>query len=344
MEAQIPSQNLRIFLRAITCCAKIGDELYLRGRPDGLNISIVNSTRSVFFSFAFHSLFFDNYTVIDENATRCKIQLRQFLSALKVFKPFDVSNESKYILRITTEPPRVVVQYTSSDGIVRAKSLTFESSRAVHAATAQNTPGKIQCSPAVFDHPSLAKVTEVELQFRADSIKMLNFVESQPGTEKRMKTAITIRVAPPHFSQYEIPSMDRIEEEGEKEGRMESDESKSDRMKERGDEENDVMTTPSKRTTFEGGSALPSFTSISSFSASSASNASALTSSYSKPFSLIFCVKEFRALLHFTSGIGSPITLSFSQPGKPLCISLNIDRYLQANFVLATLLVRSDIE
>ncbi|KAK2168680.1 hypothetical protein LSH36_15g16012 [Paralvinella palmiformis] len=50
-----------------------------------------------------------------------------------------------------------------------------------------------------------------------------------------------------------------------------------------------------------------------------------------------FCLKELRAVLHFSESANLPISIHFESPGKPIIFCLDSDPSFEANFVLATL-------
>jgi hypothetical protein len=161
-----------------------------------------------------------------------------------------------------------------------------------------------------------------------------------------MQTAITIRVAPPLFSSYELPSR--------RPGEPTPDAGLSDHSDPATDDAAFLGVAP-RPALSEGRSDLPPSPKRIKGGAVGPSAAEDVGSSApdAVPFSLVFIVKEFRALLHFTTGIGCPIILYFSERGKftfslhcftcwisfaylvfarPLTITACIDNYLEVFF------------
>uniref|UniRef100_A0A2P2I770 Cell cycle checkpoint control protein RAD9A n=1 Tax=Hirondellea gigas TaxID=1518452 RepID=A0A2P2I770_9CRUS len=52
---------------------------------------------------------------------------------------------------------------------------------------------------------------------------------------------------------------------------------------------------------------------------------------------IVFCLKEFRALLAFSEPVNLPITIVFSQPGRPIILNVENKPLYECKFVLATL-------
>ncbi|XP_023329229.1 cell cycle checkpoint control protein RAD9A isoform X2 [Eurytemora carolleeae] len=82
----IPKSNIKVFHKAIQALGKVGEELYFEPGPDTLFIKALNSGKSGFFIFSFHSSFFSSIEgqINGESRTepfRCKVQLKSLLLA-----------------------------------------------------------------------------------------------------------------------------------------------------------------------------------------------------------------------------------------------------------------------
>ena len=154
------------------------------------------------------------------------------------------------------------------------------------------------------------------MQFLPDSIRMLSFnpeqlrlfffTSSHPlflsEESTIMKTALTIKVNPPQFTEYVIPS------------RPEQPPADLEDADSSADEDNPHPSQlPLARPQNSVNSTLADF--AAEYAAPDPSQRPA-ASNPNSPFALVFSLKEFRAMLYFTFGIGAPLTLTFTQPSQ----------------------------
>ncbi|KAA6395192.1 MAG: hypothetical protein EZS28_009281 [Streblomastix strix] len=326
MEGEILPTNIRIFLRAIACCAKIGDELFIDAQNDGA-----------------------------------------FIQATKVYQVSAIVSDSRYFLNIKPGGTHIEVGLVTNEGIVRRKAITLENLHTKHAISNQKGPGIIRCNPGVFDHPLFKGVAEVEMQFKRDTITMTSFIDADENRRKFVKSAITLRIAPPQFESYTLPSDD---EEYQQRRRTADEEVKEYNEQQ---QQNNNMNQKDKQRGIKGrgnydlneeeeednnqmdGSYMQQASNIESSGIGMNSMTGKMqpikrkredireqATQEPQNVTLVFCMKEFKSLLQFTTSIGSPITIIFEKPGKPLIITMEIDRFLKADFVLATLLNSED--
>lgn len=83
MKYIISSQNIRTFARALHSLARIGDDLFLEFKNDGMIIRTVNSAQSAYSTFTFNEHFFHSFSVDINDSVKCKISMK---SCLAVFK------------------------------------------------------------------------------------------------------------------------------------------------------------------------------------------------------------------------------------------------------------------
>ncbi|CAM6093463.1 unnamed protein product [Calypogeia fissa] len=82
MECFLSGNQIKCLNRALTCLAKIGNELLIEAVPDKLILRTLNSSRSCFLSITFKVQFFDAYHV-NERRAQCSVLLK---SACTVFR------------------------------------------------------------------------------------------------------------------------------------------------------------------------------------------------------------------------------------------------------------------
>ena len=129
-----------------------------------------------------------------------------------------------------------------------------------------------------------------------------------------MKTAITIKVSPPQFTEYTLPPTAETSPDGLRNIPPSSFPPVSEDESEPNQPEENLLRQPAIVPPLNGDAPNPapegpadSTQTVVPAHPNSAGNSA---------FALVFSLKEFRALLHFTTGIGAPIILTFTEPSQ----------------------------
>ena len=120
MKCTILGQYIRQVGKAVQALAKIGEELYLEPKPEGLALRTMNSSRSAVMSFKFDRSFFDYYEEKSEddllripdntnpetssqNPSKCRLMMRSILmvfnrlNVLVIYFLLNVFNNEKHV-------------------------------------------------------------------------------------------------------------------------------------------------------------------------------------------------------------------------------------------------------
>ena len=67
MKVKLLSENLKVFAKAVQCLSKVGEDLYIEGKQDRLELRSVNQSRSAFACVVFAREFFASFTPLDRS-------------------------------------------------------------------------------------------------------------------------------------------------------------------------------------------------------------------------------------------------------------------------------------
>lgn len=120
--------------RAIHAMAKIGDDLYIEGLPEGLVLRTINSSDSAYckilFAKAFFTYYNNDYFKVDgdNECLKCKISMK---SAMMVFKsPSHMDKQVEMCeIKLDTDGSKLIFQLRCRHGITKTHFLSILESK-----------------------------------------------------------------------------------------------------------------------------------------------------------------------------------------------------------------------
>ena len=213
MKCIISSSYLKLFGRSIHCLSKIGDEIFLEALKDGLALRSVNSSRSAYVCFHFSKVFFYEYDqgceFIDSSnpaeMLKCKLSMK---SCINIFKSLTTIEKNVDQCKIEFHPNecRLIFTLFCKYGITKTYNLTYQESESLQAIFSKELcPNMIVAQSKVLqdtvsNFPNNCE--EITLTVCPQSVKIKNYIESEPDFSKIVNTEMTL--APEEFDNFQI--------------------------------------------------------------------------------------------------------------------------------------------
>jgi len=224
MKCTILGQHIRQVGKAIQALAKIGEELYLEPKPEGLAFRTMNSSRSAVMTFKFDANFFEYYEeksqddieripatnpeMSSQNPSKCRLMMR---SILMVFNRLNVLEKTVELCHINVLPSesKVKIQLICKYSVTKLYTFPFiESERLEMYHDVSNEGNSFSCHAKVLNEAVinfLRNQEEVTMITAPDKFVMKNYISSNPkDNHSAVHTELTMY--PNEFQTFEVTS------------------------------------------------------------------------------------------------------------------------------------------
>ncbi|XP_018021736.1 cell cycle checkpoint control protein RAD9A [Hyalella azteca] len=211
MKCAITGVNIKVFARSIHSLARIGDELHVEPRVDGVSFCTVNSSRSAFASFLYGESFFSQYESgvdapsgscsqssslqSDAQAVKCKVAMKAFLGAFKSLSNVEKSVERCKIM-VDEACSKLLVQLVCRYSVVRNYHLPFIECETLAAVYDESSCPYTVTSPSRLLSDVLVNFQpgqdEVSFKVTPTSASMRNYVDDEPDLTKVIRTELQL--------------------------------------------------------------------------------------------------------------------------------------------------------
>lgn len=228
MKCTILGQYIRQVGKAIQALAKIGEELYLEPKPEGLAFRTMNSSRSAVMTFKFDANFFEYYEekspddieripatnpeLSSQNPSKCRLMMR---SILMVFNRLNVLEKTVEFCHINVLPniSKVKIQLICKYSVTKLYTFPFiESERLEMYHDVSNEGNSFSCHAKVLNEAVinfLRNQEEVTMIATPDKFVMKNYISSNPQ-ENQNAVHTELTMYPNEFQTFEVNSESSI--------------------------------------------------------------------------------------------------------------------------------------
>ncbi|EGC39065.1 hypothetical protein DICPUDRAFT_27593 [Dictyostelium purpureum] len=193
MHFVVASRHIKQFSKSLQCISRIGDDLYIEIHEDFIKFVTVNSSRSAYATFTFHSSFFQNYIfekddIIPQNQYRVKSKL--------CFQMFhSLSNIDKCAMKIVNDESKITFYLLCKNGIQKIYSMNYEESQCPAAVFNRDPPYKITAKPKQLSdclNFFSSNVEEIAMLIQKDRVILRSQVDEKKPNTKALATEVTV--------------------------------------------------------------------------------------------------------------------------------------------------------
>ncbi|XP_077571701.1 cell cycle checkpoint control protein RAD9B-like [Stigmatopora nigra] len=206
MNCALEGNCIKAFGKAIHALSRIGDELWFDPTVKGLALRSVNSSETAYACFSFSPMFFHNYSLASDQATkpiRCKLPMK---SLLPLFRSSITNERNVERCQISVDNPtdRVKVQFFCRHGITKTHNLCYQESSPLQAVFDSHFCPNVLKGPARL----LANMVmhfqryqeEVTLLISPQRVSLRNFSE---GRNEHVKMYTEMSLHPDEFDFFQ---------------------------------------------------------------------------------------------------------------------------------------------
>ncbi|KAF9189026.1 Cell cycle checkpoint control protein rad9b [Haplosporangium sp. Z 11] len=226
MRAIVPSISIKGFQSVLLCLAKIGDDVVLEARPDGLVLSTINITRSAYASFSFSCSFFETFHLdLDGEAIRhdqkgpylrCSVLAKALVSACKIRGKIEEKIEKLVFIMNAAEGVgencRLTIEAIFKHGFIKVHKLLYESCpdplQVIDSIA--SCPNSWRLSPMAmsgFAEAFSSKAEEISMNCTQDEVTFKTFrdtTETDGGGPKKVGTTTDFPIFRNAMEQYTL--------------------------------------------------------------------------------------------------------------------------------------------
>ncbi|KAG0254305.1 Cell cycle checkpoint control protein rad9b [Mortierella polycephala] len=215
MRAIVPSISIKGFQSVLLCLAKIGDDVVLEARPDGLVLSTINITRSAYASFSFSCSFFETFQLdLDGEAIRhdqkgpylrCSVLAKALVSACKIRGKIEEKTEKLVFIMNAAEG-------VGENCFIKVHKLLYESCpdplQVIDSIA--SCPNSWRLSPVAmngFAEAFSSKAEEISMNCTQDEVTFKTFrdtTETDGGGPKKVGTTTDFPIFRNAMEQYNL--------------------------------------------------------------------------------------------------------------------------------------------
>ncbi|KJE95394.1 cell cycle checkpoint control protein [Capsaspora owczarzaki ATCC 30864] len=204
MQCVVPSRSLKAFGRAVHCCAKIGEEIYLEAQANQLLVRTVSLSRAAFACFSFAPQFFDKYrtmpiaglAVNEQSLLKCKVLAKScqhiFRSLTNIEKTVDHCDIS-----LDLDESRLVFRLFCKHGITKTHYLRFSECDTLQAIYGtEHCVNQIACPGAVLNDSVVlfpVNLEEMTISVTDTELRLASYTEDLVDPKKVLHTEMVIQ-------------------------------------------------------------------------------------------------------------------------------------------------------
>nr|XP_008194883.1 PREDICTED: cell cycle checkpoint control protein RAD9A [Tribolium castaneum] len=197
MDCIIPGTNMKVLAKALQALSKIGDELFIEAKTDGLAFITLNSSKTVCSRFTFQEAFFSSYEVNQNDSTEdisCKIHMKIFLPLFKG----NLEKKLEYFkVEYLVDSDFIIfkMKYKCDDIVMVHKLRLMDTETLSIGVTTNSGCNNVSASSSFYNQLlSMFNLTDDEVTFEITKAKVVarNYCLGTPCRPKMMRTQINL--------------------------------------------------------------------------------------------------------------------------------------------------------